>query len=98
MKPVAMPAPLSLFVLLALLSSSANRALAQGSFRNDVVRAQNAASAPRTVWKARQPVGKPVAASSFAPHPTSRRVFGAPIQPPILGTRVVAPAQKPPND
>jgi hypothetical protein len=42
------------------------------------------ASAPKTVSKTQQPVGTPHKASSFAPHPTKRRVFGAPIQPPIV--------------
>jgi hypothetical protein len=39
---------------------------------------------PKTVSKVHQPVGTPHKASSFAPHPTSRRVFGDPIQPPIV--------------
>lgn len=34
-------------------------------------------------------------ASSFAPHPTSRRVFGAPIQSPILSK--VTPKKPPPK-
>jgi hypothetical protein len=34
-------------------------------------------------------------ASSFAPHPTSQRVFGAPIQSPILGK--VTPQKPPPK-
>jgi hypothetical protein len=49
---------------------------------------------PKLVSKARQPVGTPHKASSFAPHPTKRKVFGDPIQPPILGH--VAP-KKPPS-
>jgi hypothetical protein len=40
----------------------------------------------------RQPDGTPHKASSFAPHPTKSRVFGAPIQPPILHK---APPKKP---
>jgi hypothetical protein len=37
----------------------------------------------------------PHKASSFVPHPTNRRVFGDPIQPPILGH--VAPKKPPPK-
>jgi hypothetical protein len=44
----------------------------------------SAAPAPKTVSKARQSDGTPHKASSFAPRPTSKRVFGTPIQPPIL--------------
>jgi hypothetical protein len=36
------------------------------------------------VSKSHQPVGTPHKASSFAPHPTTRRVFGDPIQAPIV--------------
>jgi hypothetical protein len=46
----------------------------------------------KVVSKTRQPVGTPHKASSFAPHPTSRRVFGDPIQPPIVNN---APAPQP---
>ncbi len=48
--------------------------------------AQRAGPTPpaKVVAKSRQPVGTPHKASSFAPHPTSRRVFGDPIQPPIV--------------
>jgi hypothetical protein len=65
-----------------------------------VLAAQTAAGAtpvgqsPKVVSKAHQPAGTPRKASSFAPHPTNRRVFGQPIQPPILGH--VAP-KKPPS-
>jgi hypothetical protein len=38
----------------------------------------------KTVSKVHQPVGTPHKASSFAPHPTKKRVFGDPIQPPIV--------------
>jgi hypothetical protein len=44
-----------------------------------------ATPAPKVVQKVKQPVGTPHRASSFAPHPTSRRTFGDPIQPPIFG-------------
>jgi hypothetical protein len=50
---------------------------------------------PKVVSKAHQPVGTPHKASSFAPHPTKRRVFGDPIQPPILGH--TAPTKPPSN-
>jgi hypothetical protein len=48
--------------------------------------AQRAGPTPpsKVVSKSRQPVGTPHKVSSFAPHPTSRRVFGDPIQPPIV--------------
>jgi hypothetical protein len=65
------------------------------------VAAQNALGAapagpnPPLVQKIRQPVGTPHPASSFAPHPTNRRVFGDPIQPPILGH--VTPKKPPPK-
>jgi hypothetical protein len=39
---------------------------------------------PKVVSKSHQPVGTPHKASSFAPHPTTRRVFGDPIQAPIV--------------
>jgi hypothetical protein len=50
---------------------------------------------PKVVQKAKQPQGKATKTSSFAPHPTTRRVFGDPIQPPIVGH--VQP-QKPPHE
>ncbi len=34
--------------------------------------------------RVRQPAGPPTKVSSFVPHPLNTRVFGAPIQPPIL--------------
>ena len=48
--------------------------------------AQRAGPTPpsKVVSKTHQPVGTPHKASSFAPHPTTRRVFGDPIQPPIV--------------
>ena len=49
--------------------------------------------APRVIAKSHQPVGTPHKASSFAPHPTKRRVFGDPIQAPIMHS---APAPKKP--
>ena len=47
----------------------------------------------KVISKAHQPDGKPTRASSFAPHPTRQRVFGAPIQAPIVHN---APAPKKP--
>lgn len=49
---------------------------------------------PKVVSKSRQPVGTPHKASSFAPHPTSRRVFGDPIQPPIVHNVPTTPTAK----
>jgi hypothetical protein len=65
----------------ALAALSAGSTVAQVSPRSAVLRAQQH---PKVVSKARQPVGTPHKVSSFAPHPTKRRVFGAPIQPPIV--------------
>jgi len=47
----------------------------------------------KVISKSHQPVGTPHKASSFAPHPTKRRVFGDPIQAPIMHS---APAPKQP--
>ncbi|MBS0416718.1 MAG: hypothetical protein JSR66_03325 [Proteobacteria bacterium] len=47
----------------------------------------------KVISKSHQPVGTPHKASSFAPHPTKRRVFGDPIQAPIMHS---APAPKKP--
>jgi len=77
----------------ALAALAAGSAVAQVSPRSAVVRAQQAGSHPKVVSKARQPVGTPHKVSSFAPHPTKRRVFGAPIQAPILSH--VPPPKKP---
>jgi hypothetical protein len=41
-------------------------------------------SEPKLVSKIAPPAGTRQKASSFAPHPTKRRVFGAPIQAPIV--------------
>jgi hypothetical protein len=63
--------------------------------------AQNAQRAgptpPKVVSKSHQPVGTPHKASSFAPHPTTRRVFGDPIQPPIVRTAPAPPKKKAPK-
>lgn len=57
--------------------------------------APRAKPGPRVVSKRQQPVGTPHKASSFAPHPTKRRVFGDPIPPPIV--RHVAPKKPQPQ-
>jgi len=71
-------------VAAAFAALSAGSTVAQVSPRNAAVRTQQAGSYPKVVSKAHHPVGTPHKASSFAPHPTTRRVFGAPIQAPIV--------------
>ena len=51
-----------------------------------IAAAPQAKPAPKVISKRHQPAGTPHKASSFAPHPTQRRVFGTPIQPPIVRT------------
>jgi hypothetical protein len=77
---------ISLVVLAAgLITVWAGTATAQQ--KSAVYDAQHPGSArPKVVSKSHQPVGTPHKASSFAPHPTSRRVFGDPIQAPIVHT------------
>jgi len=79
-----------------LVIISAGSAVAQESPRNAVVNAQRVGpSRPgKVISKAHQPVGTPHKASSFAPHPTKKRVFGAPIQPPIVHNVPPAPSPK----
>jgi hypothetical protein len=67
-----------------LTALSVGTAQAQASSR--------AGPSPKVVSRVHQPAGTPQKASSFAPHPTKRRVFGAPIQPPIV--RNVPPKKK----
>jgi hypothetical protein len=71
----------------------AGSAVAQVSPRSAVLQAQRAGPSPKVVSRVHHPVGTPHKASSFAPHPTQRRVFGAPIQPPIVHN--VTPKKKP---
>jgi hypothetical protein len=87
-------------VLLAALSglgllacAAAAQAQGQPSYRSEVQKAQQtgptgptsrSSPAPKVITRTRQPVGTPHKVSSFAPHPTTRRVFGAPIQAPIV--------------
>jgi hypothetical protein len=72
----------------------AGSAVAQVSPRSAVLEAQRAGPTPKVVSKVHHPIGTPHKASSFAPHPTKRRVFGAPIQPPIVHN-VTPPKKKP---
>jgi len=80
---------LSLTVLMAVLTAAwVGSAVAQTSPRNTVARVQkHAVAAPKAAPKSKK-------VSSFAPRPTRRRVFGAPIQPPIVNK---APAPKKPG-
>jgi hypothetical protein len=79
---------MSLVVLAAGLGLvSAGTATAQNAQRVGPTR-------PKVVSKSRQPVGTPHKASSFAPHPTTRRVFGAPIQPAIVHNVPTTPPKK----
>ena len=68
-----------------LTALAAGNALAQGTPPSTSARYPHVAST-KTVSKAHQPVGTPHKASSFAPRPTKRRVFGDPIQPPIVSS------------
>jgi hypothetical protein len=84
-------------VAVAVLAiASAGSAVAQGNPRNAMVNAQSVGpSRPsKTVSKVHPPVGTPHKASSFAPHPTKKRVFGDPIQPPIVHNVPPAPSPK----
>jgi len=72
--------------LTASILISGGSALAQESPRNAVVAAQRVGPTKpaKVVAKSHQPVGTPHKASSFAPHKTNKRVFGDPIQAPIV--------------
>ena len=73
--------------LAALILLCAGSAFAQeGSSRSAVLAAQRVGPTKpgKVVSKTRQPVGTPHKASSFAPRRTSKRVFGDPIQAPIV--------------
>jgi hypothetical protein len=61
-------------------------AFAQESPRNAVLNAQRVGPTPpgKVISKSHQPVGTPHKVSSFAPHRTNKRVFGDPIQAPIV--------------
>jgi hypothetical protein len=95
---------ISLSVLTAcLMTLSVGEATAQ-SPRSEVVKAQHAGPTPKmgqpkmgqpkVVSQTHQPKGTPHKASSFAPHPTNRRVFGDPIQPPIFHSAPKKPNPK----
>jgi hypothetical protein len=74
---------MSLVVLAAGLVMCAGTATAQQN--STVYNAQRLGpTRPKVASKSHQPVGTPHKASSFAPHPTTRRVFGDPIQAPIV--------------
>ena len=79
-------------ILALLVIAAAGSAFAQNP-RNAVVAAQRVGPTKpsKVVSKARQPVGTPHKASALAPRPTNKRVFGAPIQAPIMHS---APAPK----
>jgi hypothetical protein len=82
---------MSLVVLAAgLITVSAGTAAAQNAQREGPTR-------PKAVSKVHQPVGTPHKASSFAPRPTSRRVFGDPIQPPIVHNAPPPPKKSAPK-
>jgi hypothetical protein len=87
----------SLTLLVAGLTAlSVGTTWAQVSPGSAVVRAQQGGASPKVVSRAHQPVGTPHKASAFAPRPTKRRVFGAPIQAPIVG-KVPAPKKPGPK-
>jgi hypothetical protein len=79
----------------ALMLVSTGVALGQTSSpRNTMARVMDGPTAPsKTISRVHQPVGVPHKASSFAPHRTGRRVFGDPIQGPIVHN--VTPPKKP---
>ena len=80
-------------LLAILVMAAAGSAVAQDNPRNAVVAAQRMgpAKSGKVVSKTRQPVGTPHKASALAPRPTNQRVFGDPIQAPIVHS---APAPK----
>jgi len=77
--------------LCILMVSALLPAMAQTSPRSAVQKAQSVGGQPqgpggptRNITRTHQPAGTPHKVSSFAPHPTKQRVYGAPIQSPIL--------------
>jgi small ligand-binding sensory domain FIST len=73
--------------LATLILMSGSVALAQeGSLHNSVTAAQRLGPVKpgKVVSKVHQPVGTPHKVSSFAPRKTNKRVYGAPIQAPIV--------------
>ena len=79
--------------LLTILVVTAAGTAGADENRNAVVAAQRVGpSKPsKVVSKVRQPVGTPHKSSGFAPRPTNKRVFGAPIQAPIMHSAAPAP-------
>jgi hypothetical protein len=79
---------------LLLSALSAGVALAQTSSpRNTVERTVDGPTPPsKTISRAHQPIGTPHKASALAPRRTNQRVFGDPIQAPIVHN---APPKKP---
>src|SRR5579871_3995936 len=73
-------------VVAGLMALSAGAAVAQESPRSAVVKAEKAGPTkpPKVVSKSHQPVGTPHKVSSYAPRPTNKRVYGDPIQAPIV--------------
>jgi len=82
-------------VTAAFLTLAGQKALTPVNSTPQQIAHPSSGSKPKMVSKTHQPADTPHKASSFAPHPTSRRVFGDPIQPPILGH--TAPKSPPPK-
>ncbi len=80
--------------LVALMLASAGSAAAQETSASVNTQRVGPTKPGKVVSKTRQPVGTPHKASSFAPRHTNRRVFGDPIQGPIVHS---APALKKPT-
>ena len=82
-------------ILVMLIMAVGATAHAQENPRNAVMAAQRAGPTKpaKVVAKSHQPVGTPHKASSFAPHKTNKRVFGDPIQAPIVHSQP-APKRK----
>lgn len=76
----------SIVWIACLAALSAGTAVAETS-------TSRAGPTPKVVSRAQPGSGTHHKASSFAPHPTKRRVFGAPIQAPIV--RYAPPKKKP---
>jgi len=83
--------------LATLLLAASGGVFGQESLRKEVVKAERVGPTKpkpsRVISRAHQPVGPRHKASAFAPRHTNQRVFGAPIQGPIVHS---APAAKKP--
>jgi hypothetical protein len=86
MRATGLSRTLRVALLMTVMAAlSAGTAIGRTSPHHRVAQVQGSlCSVPKTVSKTSQPSGKRQKASSFAPHPTTRRVFGAPIQAPIF--------------